>query len=44
VARKAAISCDAVGEVRELLSTRLRNKDPAKASKQPATAASEHAL
>ena len=34
-ARKGTISCNAVGEVRELLFFRLRNNDPAEASKQP---------
>jgi hypothetical protein len=34
-ARKGAIACDVPGEVRELLSTRLRNKDLTEASKQP---------
>ena len=33
--RKGAIACDVPGEVRELLSTRLRNKDLTEASKQP---------
>src|SRR5579885_2823184 len=36
-ARRGAISCDAAGEVRELLSTRLRIKDPVEASKPSGT-------
>ncbi len=34
-AKKAAIVCDIPGEVRELFSTRLRNKDLVEASQQP---------
>ena len=42
-AKKAAIACDVPGDVRELFSTRLRNKDRRKQVNNLATAASEHA-